>query len=137
MDMKLELVGVPVSDVDRAKEFYVDKVGFVADHDHRVSDEVRFVQLTPPGSACSIAIGTGLTQMPPGSVDSLQIVVADADAARAELAERGVDVSGVDEQPWGRFVYFADPDGNRWALQQLPAWSGAGEDATDGDAPQA
>lgn len=135
--MKLELVGVPVSDVDRAKEFYVDKVGFVADHDHRVSDEVRFVQLTPPGSACSIAIGTGLTQMPPGSVDSLQIVVADADAARAELAERGVDVSGVDEQPWGRFVYFADPDGNRWALQQLPDWSGAGEDATDGDAPQA
>ena len=135
--MKLELVGVPVSDVDRAKEFYVDKVGFVADHDHRVSDEVRFVQLTPPGSACSIAIGTGLTQMPPGSVDSLQIVVADADAARAELAERGVDVSGVDEQPWGRFVYFADPDGNRWALQQLPDWSGAGEDATDGDTPQA
>lgn len=135
--MKLELVGVPVSDVDRAKEFYVDKVGFVADHDHRVSDEVRFVQLTPPGSACSIAIGTGLTQMPPGSVDSLQIVVADADAARAELAERGVDVSGVDEQPWGRFVYFADPDGNRWALQQLPDWSGAGEDATDGGTPQA
>ncbi len=135
--MKLELVGVPVSDVDRAKEFYVDKVGFVADHDHRVSDEVRFVQLTPPGSACSIAIGTGLTQMPPGSVDSLQIVVADADAARAELAERGVDVSGVDEQPWGRFVYFADPDGNRWALQQLPDWSGAGQDTTDGGTPQA
>ncbi len=135
--MKLELVGVPVSDVDRAKEFYVDKVGFVADHDHRVSDEERFVQLTPPGSACSIAIGTGLTQMPPGSLDGLQIVVADADAARAELAERGVDVSEVDEQPWGRFVYFADPDGNRWALQQLPDWSGAGEDATDGDAPQA
>lgn len=127
MDMKLELVGVPVSDVDRAKEFYVDKVGFVADQDHRVSDEVRFVQLTPPGSACSIAIGMGLTTMPPGSLDSLQVVVADADASRAELLERGVDVSGVDEQPWGRFVYFADPDGNRWALQELPEWSGDGD----------
>jgi catechol 2,3-dioxygenase-like lactoylglutathione lyase family enzyme len=127
MDMKLELVGVPVSDVDRAKEFYVDKVGFVADQDHTVSDEVRFVQLTPPGSACSIAIGMGLTTMPPGSLDSLQVVVADADASRAELLERGVDVSGVDEQPWGRFVYFADPDGNRWALQELPEWSGDGD----------
>jgi catechol 2,3-dioxygenase-like lactoylglutathione lyase family enzyme len=124
MEMKLELVGVPVTDVDRAKEFYVDRVGFVADHDHTVSDEVRFVQLTPPGSACSIALGTGLTQMTPGSLDNLQMVVADADAVRAELAERGVEVSEVDEQPWGRFVYFSDPDGNRWALQQLPGWSG-------------
>ncbi|HYJ69882.1 MAG TPA: VOC family protein [Nocardioidaceae bacterium] len=126
MDMKLELVAVPVSDVDRAKEFYL-KAGFVADHDHTVSDEMRFVQMTPPGSACSIAFGLGLTKMTPGSLDNMQMVVADADAIQAELAERGVEVSEVDEQPWGRFVYFADPDGNGWALQQLPAWSqGAG-----------
>lgn len=120
MDMKLELVVVPVSDVDRAKAFYVDQVGFVADHDHVVSEDLRFVQLTPPGSACSIAIGTGLLDAVPGSVEGLQMVVADADAARAELASRGVEVSPVDEQPWGRFVSFADPDGNAWALQQLP-----------------
>jgi catechol 2,3-dioxygenase-like lactoylglutathione lyase family enzyme len=127
MDMKLELVAVPVTDVDRAKAFYVEQVGFVADYDHTVSDEVRFVQLTPPGSACSIAIGQGLTAMTPGSLDNLQLVIADADAARAELAARGVDVSEVDDQPWGRFVFFRDPDGNRWSLQQLPAWSkGAG-----------
>ena len=127
MDMKLELVAVPVTDVDRAKEFYVDRVGFNADHDHQVSDEIRFVQLTPPGSACSIAIGNGLTTLPPGSLDNLQAVVADADDARADLVERGVEVSEVDEQPWGRFVYFSDPDGNRWSLQQLPDWSaGAG-----------
>jgi catechol 2,3-dioxygenase-like lactoylglutathione lyase family enzyme len=127
MDMKLELVGVPVTDVDRAKAFYVDQVGFVADYDHTVSDEVRFVQLTPPGSACSIAIGKGLTAMTPGSLDNLQMVVADADAARSDLAGRGVEVSDVDDQPWGRFVRFSDPDGNRWSLQQLPAWSaGAG-----------
>jgi catechol 2,3-dioxygenase-like lactoylglutathione lyase family enzyme len=127
MDMKLELVAVPVTDVDRAKSFYVDQVGFVADQDHTVSDEVRFVQLTPPGSACSIAIGRGLTAMTPGSLDNLQMVIADADAARSELAARGVEVSDVDDQPWGRFVHFSDPDGNRWALQQLPAWSaGAG-----------
>lgn len=119
MDMKLELVAVPVTDVDRAKEFYVGKVGFVEDHDHEVSDEVRFVQLTPPGSACSIAFGRGLTEMAPGSLDNLQMVVADADAARAELVERGVEASEVDEQPWGRFVYFQDPDGNAWALQQI------------------
>ncbi|TQK72561.1 VOC family protein [Nocardioides sp. SLBN-35] len=122
MDMKLELVAVPVTDVDRAKEFYV-RAGFNADHDHTVSEEVRFVQLTPPGSACSIAIGKGLTTMTPGSLDNLQMVVADADAIRADLAGRGIDVSAVDDQPWGRFVYFADPDGNRWALQQLPDWS--------------
>jgi catechol 2,3-dioxygenase-like lactoylglutathione lyase family enzyme len=127
MDMKLELVMVPVTDVDRAKAFYVDQVGFVADHDQTVSDEIRFVQLTPPGSSCSIAIGRGLTEMAPGSLDNLQVVIADADAARAELAGRGVDVSDVDDQPWGRFVRFSDPDGNRWTLQQLPAWStGAG-----------
>ena len=126
--MKLELVAVPVTDVERAKDFYV-RVGFNADHDHAVSDDVRFVQLTPPGSGCSIAIGNGLTAMDPGSLDNMQMVVADADAIRADLAERGIDVSEVDEQPWGRFVYFADPDGNRWALQQLPDWStGAGGD---------
>jgi catechol 2,3-dioxygenase-like lactoylglutathione lyase family enzyme len=132
MDMKLELVGVPVTDVDRAKEFYL-KVGFGLDHDHAVSDEIRFVQMTPPGSACSIAFGTGLTAMTPGSLDNLQVVVADADAAHDQLAGRGVAVSDVDEQPWGRFVYFRDPDGNGWALQQLPEWSvgagGSGEDA--------
>ncbi len=121
MEIKLELVAVPVSDVDRAKEFY-EQAGFVVDHDHTVSDEVRFVQLTPPGSACSIAIGKGLTTMAPGSLDNMQAVVADADAARADLVGRGIDVSDVDDQPWGRFVYFADPDGNRWSLQQIPSW---------------
>lgn len=126
MDMKLELVGVPVTDVDRAKEFYL-RVGFVLDHDHTVNEEIRFVQMTPPGSACSIALGRGLTAMEPGSLDNLQMVVADADAIRADLSERGVEVSEVDDQPWGRFVYLSDPDGNRWSLQQLPEWSlGAG-----------
>src|SRR3954452_18297951 len=120
MDWKLELVAVPVSDVDRAKAFYTEQVGFVADHDHQVSDDVRFVQLTPPGSACSIAMGTGVTTATPGSVEGLQVVVADVHAARAELAERGVDVSEVQDFPWGSFVYFEDPDGNGWALQQLP-----------------
>ena len=120
MDWKLELVAVPVTDVDRAKAFYVDKVGFVADHDHRVSDEVRFVQLTPPGSACSIAIGTGLVQTSPGSAQGLQMVVPDVEAARAELAGRGLDVGEIDRQPWGSFVYFTDPDGNGWAVQELP-----------------
>ncbi len=122
MEMKLELVAVPVSDVDRAKEFYV-QAGFVADHDHTVSDDVRFVQLTPPGSACSIAIGKGLTTMAPGSLEGLQMVVGDADAAHADLTGRGIEVSEVDDQPWGRFVHFADPDGNKWVLQQLPSWS--------------
>ena len=122
MDMKLELVMVPVTDVDRAKEFYV-RAGFVADHDRTVSEEVRFVQLTPPGSACSIAIGRGLTQMEPGSLDNLQMVVANADATKADLAERGIDVQGVEDLAWGRFVYFADPDGNGWALQELPDYS--------------
>ena len=127
MDYKLELVGVPVTDVDRAKAFYVDQVGFVADHDQVVNEDIRFVQLTPPGSACSIAIGKGITKMAPGSLDNLQIVVADAEAARAELAGRGVQVSDVDVMPWGSFVFFSDPDGNTWALQQLPDWSrGAG-----------
>jgi predicted enzyme related to lactoylglutathione lyase len=119
MDMKLELIPVPVSDVDRAKAFYTDKIGFNADHDHQVTDELRFVQLTPPGSACSISIGTGLTDMEPGSLKGLQVVIADADAAHAELSSRGVDVGDVQEFPWGRFVFFSDPDGNTWALQQL------------------
>ena len=118
-EMRLELVAVPVSDVDRAKSFYVDKVGFNDDHDHRVSDELRFVQLTPPGSGCSIALTTGAHQMKPGSIEGLQMVIEDAEAARAELAERGVEVSEVQEFPWGRFVFFSDPDGNGWALQQI------------------
>jgi len=119
MDWKLELVAVPVSDVDRAKAFYVDQVGFIADHDH-TSDEIRFVQLTPPGSACSIALGTGIIDAAPGSVAGLQLVVADIEEARAELVERGVAASDVQDFPWGRFVFFADPDGNRWSVQQLP-----------------
>lgn len=120
MDWKLELVTVPVSDVDRAKAFYVEQAGFVADHDHVVRPGLRFVQLTPPGSPCSIAIGEGLTQVPPGSAAGLQLVVSDAQAAHDELAERGVAVEDVQDLPWGRFVFFADPDGNRWAVQQLP-----------------
>lgn len=121
MDWKLELVAVPVSDVDRAKAFYTERVGFVADQDHRVSDGVRFVQLTPPGSACSIAFGEGITSAAPGSVEGMQMVVADVHHARGELAGRGVEVTEVQEFPWGSFVWFADPDGNRWAVQQLPA----------------
>ena len=120
MEMRLELVPVPVTDTDRAKAFYVDRVGFAADHDYVVvPGELRFVQLTPPGSACSLVLGEGTTEMAPGSQRGLQMVVADAAAARAELAGRGVEVSEVDEQPWGRFVYFADPDGNTWALQEI------------------
>ena len=121
MDWKLELVAIPVSDVDRAKSFYVDKVGFNADHDHRVSDEIRFVQLTPPGSACSIALGTGVVNTPPGSVQGMQLVVADIYAAHAELVERGVEVSDVQKFDWGSFVFFSDPDGNGWAVQEIPA----------------
>ena len=119
MDMKLELVAVPVSDVDRAKSFYVDQVGFNADHDHHISDDIRFVQLTPPGSACSIALGKGITDAQPGSVEGLQLVVSDVDAARSELSSRGVDVGDVQDFPWGRFIFFADPDGNRWAVQEM------------------
>ena len=119
MDWKLELVPVPVTDVDRAKAFYVDQVGFHADHDHQVNDQLRFVQLTPPGSACSIAMGTGISTMAPGSLQGLQIVVADVDAARAELLERGVAASEVQVFDWGRFVFVADPDGNGWALQEI------------------
>lgn len=120
MDIKIELIILPVTDVDRAKAFYVDQVGFNADFDQRVSDTLRFVQLTPQGSACSIAFGEGLTDAEPGSVKGLQAVIADADAAHSALASRGVAVSEVDEQAWGRFVHFTDPDGNAWALQQLP-----------------
>jgi len=119
MDWKLELVMIPVSDVDRAKTFYTEKVGFHADHDHTVNDELRFVQLTPPGSACSIAVGTGITDAPPGSVEGMQIVVADVAAARAHLVGRGVEVSDVQDFDWGSFIFFSDPDGNRWAVQQL------------------
>ena len=119
MEFRLEMVQVPVSDVDRAKAFYVDQVGFNADHDHRVSDELRFVQLTPPGSACSISLTTGAHQMEPGSIEGLQVVVDDADAAREYLIQSGVDASEVQEFPWGRFVFFSDPDGNSWALQQM------------------
>ena len=120
MDWKLELVAIPVSDVDRAKEFYVEKAGFNADHDHAVSDEIRFVQLTPPGSACSIAIGKGVSEAQPGSVQGMQMVVSDIEAAHAELSGRGVDVSDVQVFPWGSFVFFSDPDGNKWAVQQIP-----------------
>ena len=120
MDFRIELVAIPVSDVDRAKSFYTEKAGFVADHDHAVSDEIRFVQLTPPGSACSISLGTGLVDTAPGSVQGLQLVVPDIEAARAELAGRGVDVSEVQTFPWGAFVFFSDPDGNGWAVQQIP-----------------
>ena len=120
MQMKLELVAVPVSDVDRAKAFYTQKIGFHADHDYQVRDDLRFVQLTPAGSACSIVIGVGMTDMPPGSQKGLQMVVEDARAIREELLKRGAEVSEVDVQDWGHFVYFSDPDGNRWSLQQLP-----------------
>ena len=123
MDWKLELVAIPVSDVDKAKAFYVEQVGFVADHDHQISDDLRFVQLTPPGSACSICLGTGLTTAEPGSVQGMQMVVGDIEAAHAELTGRGVEVSDVDRQEWGSFVYFSDPDGNAWAVQELPDWS--------------
>jgi predicted enzyme related to lactoylglutathione lyase len=119
IEMRIELIQVPVSDVDRAKAFYVEKVGFAADHDHQVNDEIRFVQLTPPGSACSIALTTGAHTMPAGSIQGLQMVVDDAEASRQELAQRGVDVSEVQVFPWGSFVFFQDPDGNGWALQAL------------------
>ena len=120
MDWKIELIAIPVTDVDRAKDFYVNKAGFNADHDHTVSDEVRFVQLTPPGSACSIALGKGVTDAAPGSVEGVQIVVSDIQEAHRELTGRGVEVSDVQEFPWGKFVFFADPDGNRWAVQEIP-----------------
>ena len=119
-EMRLELIQVPVSDIDRAKAFYVEKVGFNADHDYQVSEELRFVQLTPPGSACSVALTSGTHQMRPGSVEGLQMVIDDAESSRQELATRGVEVSDVQVFPWGNFVFFKDPDGNGWALQAIP-----------------
>jgi predicted enzyme related to lactoylglutathione lyase len=121
MDWKIELVAIPVSDVDVAIAFYRDQVGFTLDHDHRVDGGIRFVQLTPPGSACSIVLGTGITEMLPGAQKGVQIVISDADAAHAQLSAAGVAASGVTEMPWGRFVFFSDPDGNTWSLQELPA----------------
>ena len=121
MDMKIELVAIPVTDVDRAKAFYVDQVGFNADHDQQVNPELRFVQLTSPGSACSIYIGTGLTEMAPGSQKGLQVVVEDVAAVREQLMSKGVETGEVDVQSWGSFIYFSDPDGNTWSVQQLPA----------------
>lgn len=118
-DMRLELIQVPVSDIDRAKAFYVEKVGFHADHDHQVTDELRFVQLSPPGSACSIALTSGAHEMKPGSIEGLQMVVDDAETTRIELADRGVEVSEVQEFPWGSFVFFKDPDGNGWSVQAM------------------
>lgn len=121
MEMRLELIAIPVADVDRAKEFYVEQFGFVAEHDHQVDENTRFVQVTPPGSACSIAFGEGISSAEPGTAAGMQLVVADAAQARAELAARGVEVSEVQEFPWGRFVFLSDPDGNRWSLQELPS----------------
>ena len=126
MDWKIELVGIPVSDVERAKAFYTEQVGFVLDHDHKISDDLRFIQLTPPGSACSITIGVGVIDTPPGSVQGVQMVVSDVQAAHDELAGRGVEVSDVQHFDWGDFVFFSDPDGNGWAVQQLPSWRSDG-----------
>lgn len=123
MDWKIEVVPIPVTDVDRAKAFYVDQVGFTADHDHQVDENLRFVQLTPPGSACSIVLGTGLTEMAPGTQKGVMIVVPNADDALQHLTDNGVSARGVEELKWGRFVYFADPDGNEWALQELPHYA--------------
>jgi predicted enzyme related to lactoylglutathione lyase len=120
VDWKLELVAVPVSDVDRAKAFYTDQLGFNLDHDHQVNEQLRFVQLTPPGSACSIALGSGISEMPPGSIKGLQLVVADIEAAQQQLSERGVETGEIQDFPWGRFIFFKDPDGNAWAVQQIP-----------------
>jgi catechol 2,3-dioxygenase-like lactoylglutathione lyase family enzyme len=132
VDYRLELVGVPVADVDRAKAFYGDTLGWSVDVDNVVSDQIRFVQVTPPGSACSIAFGLGISDMPAGSLKALQVVVASADEALADLRSRGVEASDIDDQPWGRFVYFTDPDGNTWSVQELPDYSKAAPwDAAD------
>ena len=124
VDYRVELVIMPVSDVDRARAFYGDTLGWPVDHDQTVDEHTRFVQVTPPGSACSVAFGKGLSEMEPGSLKALQVVVGSADEALADLKGRGVEAQGIDEQPWGRFVHFSDPDGNTWSVQQLPAWSG-------------
>ncbi len=123
MDYRVELIILPVSDVDRARAFYGDTLGWPVDHDQTVDENIRFVQVTPPGSACSIAFGRGLSQMEPGSLRAIQVVVGSADEALADLTARGVEAQGVDDQPWGRFVSFSDPDGNSWTLQELPDWS--------------
>jgi predicted enzyme related to lactoylglutathione lyase len=123
VDFRIELIILPVSDVDRARAFYGDTLGWPVDHDQTVSEEIRFVQVTPPGSAASVAFGKGLSEMKPGSLRAIQVVVDSADAALADLKERGVDADGVDDQPWGRFVSFADPDGNTWTVQEMPEWS--------------
>jgi len=123
VDYRLELVGIPVADPDRSKAFYGETLGWSVDHDHTVSEDIRFIQVTPPGSACSIAFGKGVSDMPAGSLRALQVVVSSADEALADLRGRGVETSDIDDQPWGRFVFFSDPDGNTWAVQELPAWS--------------
>ncbi|AYF98547.1 VOC family protein [Protaetiibacter intestinalis] len=123
VDYRIELVGLPVSDIPRARAFYGDTLGWPVDHDQVVSDDIHFIQVTPPGSACSIAFGKGVSEMAPGTLKALQVVVSSADDALADLRGRGVECSDIDEQPWGRFIYFADPDGNTWAVQQLPDWS--------------
>jgi catechol 2,3-dioxygenase-like lactoylglutathione lyase family enzyme len=130
VDYRIELVGMPVSDIERAKEFYGKTLGWSVDHDHNVSDGIRFIQVTPPGSACSIAFGNGVSDMPPGSLRALQVVVTSADEARADLVARGVEASAVDDQPWGKFVYFADPDGNTWSVQEIPDYSKTGYPVT-------
>ena len=125
-DYRIELIAVPVSDVDRARAFYGDTLGWPVDHDQTVDENIRFVQVTPPGSACSIAFGRGVSQMEPGSLQAIQAVVPSADEALTDLRARGVEAAGVDDQPWGRFVTFTDPDGNGWTLQELPDWAGGG-----------
>jgi predicted enzyme related to lactoylglutathione lyase len=134
MDWKIELIGVPVADVDRAKAFYGDQLGFVCDMDTRVSDDIRFVQFTPPGSACSIAFGEGISSMTPGSLEGIQVVVESAEDALAQLKKAGVDARGVEDFPWGRFVYFTDPDGNGWALQEMVAYAEEGAAAATSSA---
>ncbi|GAB3295876.1 VOC family protein [Pseudoclavibacter terrae] len=123
VEYRIELVGLPVADVDRSRAFYGDTLGWPVDHDQVVSDEIRFVQVTPPGSACSIAFGNGISEMQAGSLRALQCVVTSIEEAHADLSGRGVGVSDIDDQPWGRFVYFADPDGNTWSIQELPDYS--------------
>jgi catechol 2,3-dioxygenase-like lactoylglutathione lyase family enzyme len=126
VDYRIEVVAVPVSDVDRARAFYGDTLGWPVDHDQTVDENIRFVQVTPPGSACSIAFGQGISQMEPGSLQAIQAVVPSADEALADLTARGIQATGVDDQPWGRFVTFTDPDGNGWTLQELPDYAGRG-----------
>jgi catechol 2,3-dioxygenase-like lactoylglutathione lyase family enzyme len=133
VDYRIELVAIPVSDVDRSKEFYETTLGWPVDHDHRVGEQTRFIQVTPPGSACSIAFGSGVSDMTPGSLRALQVVVGSADEALNDLRARGVDATGVDEQPWGRFVHFADPDGNTWSVQEIPDHAQTGDPVTRGN----